>query len=223
MSSEVPGLHVMFGGTYDPIHNGHLRVAVELRETLEAQLSGTAHVHLVPCHIPPHRSNPGASARQRCEMLALAIDDEVRLEVDPREIERPEPSWSVETLAQMREEIGRDASLAMTVGTDSFMAIDRWHRWPEILELAHIIVVQRPGYRVGPGTEADHLLSTRHAERAGALTENRAGRILPLTLSLLDISATDIRARVASGRSPRYLVPDAVWRYICDHSLYTKQ
>lgn len=223
MNAAGKALHVMFGGTFDPVHNGHLRMAVELREALGALPAGSASVSLVPCHVPPHRGRPGASASQRYDMLALAVEGESGIAVDPRELERPEPSWSIETLAQLREELGQGQPLAMAVGTDSFEAIDRWHRWREILELAHIIVIQRPGYSVGPGTEAGSLLSTHRAEDVRALSAAPAGLILPLSLSLLAISATDIRNRIASGRSPRYLVPDAIWRYICDHSLYANQ
>jgi nicotinate-nucleotide adenylyltransferase len=216
-------LHLMFGGTFDPVHNGHLRMAVELREAVERQASCQASIHLVPCHVPPHRDLPGATADQRLQMLTAAIDGEPGLEIDRRELERPEPSFSVDTLAQLRDELGSRIPLAMAIGTDSFASIDRWHRWRQLGELAHIVVIERPGYAVDPGTEAGKLLSLRKADSVIELMSAPAGRILPLSLSLLEISATDIRARIATGRSPRYLLPDPVWHYICDHSLYVTQ
>ena len=219
---RVP-LHLMFGGTFDPIHNGHLRMAVELREAVEIDTSCQPTIHLVPSHVPPHRGIPGASADQRLQMLVAAVKGEPGLEIDRRELRRVEPSYSVDTLMQLRDELGPEVPLAMAVGTDSFATIDCWHQWSKIIQLAHIIVIERPGYNLASGTEASNLLSLR---RAGTVTELLAapgGRVLPLSLSLLDISATDIRARIAAGRSPRYLLPDAVWGYISDHSLYVTQ
>lgn len=216
-------LHLMFGGTFDPVHNGHLRMAVELREVVERHTSRQASIHLVPSHVPPHRDVPGADAQQRLQMLIAAIDGEPGLEIDQRELQRDRPSYSVDTLAELRNELGPHAPLAMAVGADSFATLDRWHRWSNISELAHIIVIERPGYRIDPGTEAGKLLSLGKADSVTELFSAPAGRVLTLGLSLLEISATDIRARIATGRSPRYLLPDAVWHYICDHSLYVTQ
>lgn len=214
------GLHLMFGGTFDPVHHGHLRMAVELREAVQRETGQRSRIHLVPCHVPPHRESPGAQAQQRLEMLAAAVDQEPGLSIDRRELERPDPSYSVMTLAQLRDELGPETPLAMAIGTDSFASIDRWHRWEDIAQLAHIVVIDRPGYAIEPGTKAGQLLSLNKAASFSELLSAPSGRILPLSLSLLDISATDIRARIATGRSARYLLPDTVWRYIRDHALY---
>lgn len=216
-------LHLMFGGTFDPVHNGHLRMALELRETVQREASEEAHIHLVPCHVPPHRDIPGANAGQRLQMLLAATGGEPGLMVDQRELKSAEPSYSVNTLMALRDELGPDVPLAMAIGTDSYAAIDQWHQWQQIINLAHIVVIDRPGYAIAPGTEADNLLSLRKVSSFAELMQAPAGGVLPVALSLLDISATDIRSRVANGRSARYLLPDTVWHYICHHSLYQAQ
>lgn len=218
--ADERGLHLMFGGTFDPIHHGHLRMAIELREAVQRQTGQRAQVHLVPCRLPPHRRSPGADADQRLQMLALALTDEPGLVIDRRELESPEPSYSVATLAALRAELGPQVPLAMAIGTDSFAGIEKWHRWSEIIGLAHIIVIERPGYQIPAGGAAAQLLAAHRVQSLNQLTGAAAGKVLSLSLSLLDISATDIRTRIADGRSARYLIPDTVWRYICDHSLY---
>ena len=217
---DKPGLHLMFGGTFDPVHNGHLRMAVELREAA-ARESGLALIHLLPSRRPAHREQPGATPEERLRMLADATAGEPGLTVDRRELDRAGPSYSVDTLAELREELGPGVPLAMAIGTDSFATLDRWNRWQEITRLAHIIVIERPGYTIGTETEAGRLLKQNRAEHFSELIAAPSGRVLPVSLSLLDISATDIRARLAGGRSVRYLVPDTVWRYISDRALYS--
>ena len=208
-------MRVIYGGTFDPIHNGHLRLAVELRERL-----GVQELALVPCHIPPHRESPGAGSDQRLALLKLAITDEPGLVLDNRELGREGASYSADTLRQIRQEIGPDEPLCMVVGTDSFAGFDQWREWQGIPELAHICVVVRPGSDLpDKGAPAD-MLAARRADFARELHQSPAGRILVLEPPLLDISATGIRDRIADGRSPRYLMPDTVWRRIRDFGLY---
>lgn len=208
-------MQVIYGGTFDPIHHGHLRLAVELRERL-----GVAEVALMPCHVPPHRDVPGATSAQRLALLELAIAGEPGLTLDDRELGREGASYTAETLTQLRAEIGPDEPLAMVLGTDSFAGFDRWQEWERIPELAHIVVVQRPG----PGLASDgvpaQLLSQRSVEHVEALFSAPCGHILQLDPPLLDISATGIRDRILSGHSPRYLLPDLVWREIQRQGLY---
>ena len=208
-------MHVIYGGTFDPIHHGHLRLALEISDAL-----AVARVDLVPCHIPPHRGSTGAASEQRLELIRLAIDGEQRLGVDDRELRRAGASYTADTLRQLRQELGPDEPLVMVVGTDAFAAFDRWREWMDIPALAHIVVVQRPGSDVPVGSEAARLLAECRASGPEALSSTPCGAILQLDPPLLDISATGIRQRIASGRSPRYLTPDPVWQRIQSLRLY---
>lgn len=211
-------MHVVYGGTFDPIHNGHLRVAIELRERL-----GVPRVHLMPCHIPPHRDFPGGSSQDRLDLLSLALADEPGLAVDSRELDRGGSSYSADTLRQLRRELGPDEPLVMVLGTDSFAGFDRWQEWQSIPELAHIVLVSRPGAGLAPGSEPSRLLAERRVSDASALASAPAGAILELAPPLLDISATGIRERLQQGRSIRYLVPDAVLAEIHHRGLYSDE
>lgn len=208
-------MHLIFGGTFDPIHHGHLRLAVELREHFDL-----ARIALLPAHIPPHREQPGATSAERLRLLELAIEGEPGLLVDDRELGREGASYTADTLRQLRHELGEGAPLAMVVGTDAFAAFDQWHEWQAIPSLAHIIVVSRPGSELAPDSEAARLLAARAAENPSQLSTQPAGLCLALDLPLLAISATGIRARIRAGRSPRYLLPDRVWREIQRKQLY---
>lgn len=208
-------MHVIYGGTFDPIHHGHLRLALEISDALSVD-----RVHLMPCHIPPHRGSTGATSEQRLELIRLAIDGESRLCVDDRELRRAGASFTADTLRQLRAESGPDQPLVMVVGTDAFAAFDRWRDWMAIPALAHIVVVQRPGADIPLGSEAARLLSERRVTGPEALKTSPCGAVLQLEPPLLDISATGIRHRIANGHSPRYLTPDSVWQRIQSLRLY---
>lgn len=208
-------MHIIYGGTFDPVHHGHLRTAVELREHF-----GVAQLALVPCHIPPHRGSPDGSSEQRLGLLQLAIADESGLIVDDRELRREQASYTAETLRELRRELGPGESLAMVVGTDAFAAFDRWREWQQIPELAHIILVQRPGAGLSPGSAPHSLLESRRAQSAEELHQRPAGLVLEVSPPLLDISATAIRERIAKGLSARYLLPDPVLAEIRRLGLY---
>lgn len=203
----------IFGGTFDPVHFGHLRSALELRQAL-----GLDEVRLMPAHLPPHRGLPGCTSGQRLAMARLACEGG-ELSVDDRELRREGPSYSVDTLASLRAELGPERPLVMAVGADAFAAIHTWHRWRELASLAHIAVLERPGAALpSVGPVADWLRAARVPSPAGL--EGPAGRIIVLGLTSLAISATAIRAMIARGESPRYLLPDGVWQYIQQHQLY---
>ncbi|MEX0603670.1 MAG: nicotinate-nucleotide adenylyltransferase [Marinobacter sp.] len=208
-------MHLIFGGTFDPVHNGHLRLAIELKERL-----GLTQVALVPCHIPPHRERPGADSSERLDLLKLAIYGEPGLVVDDRELVRDGQSFTADTLRQLRAELGEQKPLAMAVGTDAFATFDRWQDWQQIPELAHIIVVNRPDSALAPESEPARLLMSRRATEAGQLHLQPAGLVLEVELPQLSISATAIRSTIAQGQSPRYLLPDRVWDAIRSNSLY---
>ncbi|MCK7543904.1 nicotinate-nucleotide adenylyltransferase [Marinobacter bryozoorum] len=208
-------MHIIYGGTFDPIHNGHLRVAIELREML-----GVNRIDLVPCHIPPHRGDPGGSSEHRLELLKLAVAEEPGLGVDDRELVRGGSSYTADTLRHLRDELGPDEPLVMVLGTDSFSGFDRWQEWSVIPELAHIILVSRPGPGLAPDSMPSRLLSERWVSDIALLHTAPAGCILEVEPPLLDISATGIRERLVTGRSARYLVPDAVLARIDELGLY---
>jgi len=208
-------MHVIYGGTFDPVHHGHLRLALEVGERL-----GNVPIHLIPCHIPPHRGETGATAAQRLRLLELAIAGEPNLRIDDRELRRKGESYTADTLRQLRNELGADAPLVMVVGTDAFAGFDRWKEWQQIPGLAHIVVVRRPGTALDPESEPARLLAEREVMSTDALYDRASGRVLELDPPWLDISATGIRERIGSGRTPRYLVPDRVWTEIQRMELY---
>ena len=170
----------ILGGTFDPVHFGHLRLAVEMYQDL-----GLQEVRLVPCRIPPHRNAPQASPEQRLAMLRLAIEHELGLRVDQRELQRDGPSYMVDTLQSLRDELGPDTPLSLILGMDAFDDIDTWHRWEELIQLAHFIVIQRPGVVPHAGKAAGVLLSRYQVERAQMPGGRAGGRILLWTATQL--------------------------------------
>jgi nicotinate-nucleotide adenylyltransferase len=205
----------VFGGTFNPIHNGHLRSALEIRESLNLD-----RVLLMPAARPPLRDAPECDAEFRAELVELAVADEPGLVCDRRELARPGLSYTVDTLAELRAEHGRSCSLSLIVGSDTLERLDRWHRWKELLTLSHLVVVARPGWsHPTVGAVADWL--GEHLSRdAGALHGAACGCVILKTLRQLPISSTEIRQLVADGRSPRYLLPDTVWNRIRESGAY---
>lgn len=145
----------LLGGTFDPIHFGHLRPALELYETLDLE-----QLRIIPCGTPPHRDPPCANGEQRLAMLRLALAGQPGLVIDPRELQRPGPSYMVDTLISLREELG-DVPLALIIGMDAFHGLERWHRWRELVDLCHLIVIHRPGWQEPAEGELANLLTTR--------------------------------------------------------------
>jgi len=204
----------LMGGTFDPVHVGHLRSAVEIAALLEL-----SSVRLVPSYIPPHRSLPGTTATQRLEMLRLATRCNAQIEIDEREVRREGRSYTIDTLSEIREEIGTKEPLYFVVGIDAFQLIETWHRWQELTEYAHLIVINRP--------EATGLLSDKlntwvesRREEMQALQRSAAGMLCQVELTQLAISSTQIRMLVAAKRSTKYLLPESVRRYIDAEGLY---
>ncbi len=199
------------GGTFDPVHIGHLRTAVELCDSLSLD-----HIKLIPCHVPSHRASPGASTTHRINMLREAIDGVDRLSLDTREAEHDRPSYTIDTLTSFRQELPQ-ATLLFCMGMDAFNLFTTWHRWEDILNLAHLVVVERPG-AVLEGIEAD-LFAKYRCETPEALDDG-AGSILLQSVTQFDVSATRIRELVGLNRDISYLVSPAVSRYIKGHNLY---
>jgi len=205
----------ILGGTFDPIHHGHLRMALELFEVLDL-----LRVHLIPCFQPVHRKQPAASPEQRLAMVKCAIDQEAALIADDREIRRQSPSYSIDTLLEMRAEFPH-TPLCLMVGIDAFLGFCSWHRWQEILEQAHIIVAHRPNYHLPQTGVISEVLKKHQQQDASYIHGNQAGGILFRPITSLEISASDIRKQIAMGRNPRYLLPDQVYDYIKQNGTYS--
>ena len=201
----------LLGGTFDPVHFGHLRSAVEVCEQLQLD-----ELRLIPSARPPHRGMPGATAAQRLRMVELALGQGGGLQVDDRELQRERPSYTVETLESLRQELGSDVALFMVLGWDAFCGLPSWHRWESLLELANLVVLQRPDYDLEVPEVLKDLLAARSADQP----ERSHGQIICLSQTPLAISATHIRTLVGKGASPRFLLPDAVLDYIENEGLY---
>lgn len=194
----------LFGGTFDPVHLGHLNVAWEAAELLDAE------VRLVPASVPPHRAPPLASAHERVAMLRAALSGQDRLQLDTRELDREGPSYTVDTLAGLRVEHAQ-RPLVLLVGQDAFDGLDRWHRWRELFELAHVGVLNRPGFNSTLSSALADAIEGRRTERVADVHAAPAGRIIELNVTPLEISATRVRELLAEGRDPRYLLPAGVF------------
>jgi nicotinate-nucleotide adenylyltransferase len=205
----------VLGGTFNPVHYGHLRSALELVELL-----GLAQLRLMPCSIPPHREAPACSAAHRAAMVELAVAADPRLACDLREVRRPGVSYTVDSLAELREELGPERSLVMVLGGDAALGLAGWHRWRELARFAHIAVIARPGWDLPDGGEVGSWLAQRRVASPAALAARPAGSVLVERLRPLDISSTEIRGMLSSGSSPRFLLPEAVLDYIQTHGLY---
>ncbi len=190
----------MFGGTFDPVHLGHLSVAWEASELLDAE------VRLMPASVPPHRVPPVATAAQRVSMLRVALHGQSRLTLDTRELDRDGPSYTIDTLIELRAEQG-ERPLILLIGADAFTGLPSWHRWRELFEAAHIGVLSRPGVDAVLPAELQHEIDGRQADDVSSLRNTSAGKLIELAVTPLEISATRIRELLAAGRDPRYLLP----------------
>jgi nicotinate-nucleotide adenylyltransferase len=209
-------LRVLYGGTFDPVHLGHLAVARAARDALDATVA------FMPAADPPHRAPPGAAAADRATMIGLAIQDAPGLALDRRELERDGRSWTVDTLHALRAERGGDAPVALLVGADSFAALPTWKSWRELFGLAHFVVAGREGSPVDAGlvTELAQVVAGRVASSAHELRSTPAGRVFHLRQPLFPHSASEVRARIAAGLPWDGLVPAPVAAWIRARGLY---
>lgn len=199
-----------FGGSFDPIHFGHLRVAIEFAQAFHLQ-----QVALMPCFQSPHRNMPVASAEQRYAMLQLAVEQSEVLRVDGRELLSSQASYTVNSLAAIRQEIGSQRPLYFAMGADAFTHLHQWKNYQQLFELANIVVLHRPGYQLGIYS-AD--LQDRQAQFAGQHVA--AGKLYELAVTSLGISSTQIRQALQQEQSIQYLVPEQVASYIQQQRLY---
>lgn len=212
----------LYGGTFDPVHLGHLRLAEEAVDAL-----GLAGVRWIPAGQPLLREAPRVAARQRLDMVRLATAGNPRFTVDPAEVEADRPSYTVPTLERLRrpDELGSERPLVLLLGADAFAGVSAWHRWEALFELAHVAVAHRPGYLLEAAALPPPLarvLERRRSLDPADLRAVPAGRIVSFAMTSLDISATRIRAALSKGESVRYLLPDALIGYLQTHRLYTE-
>ena len=217
MSNKAIGI---LGGTFDPIHFGHLRLAEEMLE-----LADLKQIRFIPAGTPPNRDAPQVSAQHRSTMVRLAIADQPAFVLDDREVNRTTPCYTVDTLRELRVELGAAQPLCLLMGGDAFLQLHTWHEWEQLFELAHIVVGYRPGFTLEERINSATAKLRRHYQQrlcaVAALSQQPSGGIVELAIPKLEISATLIRSRVAENRSIRYLLPNAVADYIHQHHLYT--
>lgn len=216
--SSVAGAIGLLGGTFDPIHHGHLRLAEEMGAALNL-----AEVRIMPAGTPPHRAAPVAAPHQRRTMVELAIGANPRFRLETGEIDRTGPGYMVETLEMLRAGLNDASAVVLILGADAFAGLSTWHQWPHLFDLCHIAIAQRPGF-VDWEYNMPEALAREYRKRlcaeAGRLATAPSGSVVVRTTTQLDISATRIRADIAAGRSPRYLLPDAVLDYIERQRIY---
>ena len=212
----MSALHVLYGGTFDPVHYGHLAIARAARDALDCD------IHMMPAADPPHRAPPGANAEARVAMLQLAIADEPWLLLDRRELERGGRSWSIDTVRGLRAQLGDDAPIALLVGADSFIGLPTWKAWRSLLDATHFIVAERPGNPLDDALPAElaEAMAGRWTDSVDELGQSPSGRVLRLRQPLHAHSATDLRRRVASGLPWRHLLPPRVADYVVANDLY---
>lgn len=203
----------LLGGAFDPVHIGHLRGALSVRDALSLD-----RVDFIPAAQSPLKNRSAVSATHRLEMLRLAISNVPGLGIDDRELNRSGPSFSVDTLLAIRREAGVDCPLLWIMGSDILPSLPQWSRWDELLDLAHIVVLERPGAAAVPEMVTEWM--ARHLVAPDWALSHPAGGIVRLCQPLLDISSSQIRSLFAAGRDPRFLIPSAVMEYIATHDLF---
>ncbi len=208
----------IFGGTFDPVHLGHIKPALDVKRHLNLE-----ELRFIPCSIPAHRDAPIATVEQRLAMLHLAVDEYADCSVDEREVNRQGVSYMVDTLQSLRQDL-KDKSLCLIIGMDAFLGLNRWHHWQQLFELANFVVTYRPGFELEMEKIPVDLLkqvNQRQVKSVAAFSESQHGAIIFMPVTQLDISATDIRQRVKQQQSVKDQVPAAVDDFIQQQKLYT--
>lgn len=204
----------LLGGTFDPVHNAHCRIGLEVAQQLDLD-----ELRFIPCRQPPHRPMPVASAGQRLKMLQLAIAGQSGFVIDERELHRDGPSYMVDTLLAIRAE-EKDTSLCLILGSDAFVELMGWNRWKQIIELAHIVIVYRPGVKLVLKGELQAMYTACVVTAAEELRVKPAGYIFLCPVAPLDIASTVIRAQILAHGSGRYVLAEDVWTFIQQQRLY---
>jgi nicotinate-nucleotide adenylyltransferase len=207
-------IEAVYGGTFNPIHLGHLRSAEELLDRLPI-----TRLRFVPARKPPHRDTPEVSAEHRAAMVELATEHDPRMLCDRRELQRDGPSYTVDTLASLRDELGDTRPLVLVMGCDALLGLESWYRWQALLDLAHLLVMARPGWSLPREGRLAALLQERRVDRAD-MARTAAGGVLSCELTPWPVSSTEIRALLQSQAQVKDLLPPGVDRYIREHGLY---
>ncbi len=209
----------ILGGTFNPIHYGHLRMAQELADALKL-----SEVRFIPSANPPHKDDVMVSAEHRAKMVDLAIADNPLFTLDECELKREGTSYTIDTLIELHESLSGETALCLMMGTDAFVRLNTWHRWQSILDYAHIILVQRPGMQPQEKlpSELETLLRDHYTELHDDLVHENAGFITMQQISAQDISSTRVRELLGNGESVKYLVPDGVIEYSQHAKIYSK-
>lgn len=208
----------LLGGTFNPIHFGHLRLAEEISEHLALD-----EMRLIPASVPPHKATPQVSAEHRANMVSLAIQNNQKFVLEDCELQRDGASYTIDTLIDLRKKLGKEISLYLVMGSDAFVHFDTWHRWQEILNYCHIVLVQRPNHEntvENFSNSMKHFYHAHYKENLQDLQKCSGGFITTQTITPLAISSTDIRKRLNNKKSVRYLLPQSVLGYIEKHKLY---
>ncbi|MDG0968950.1 MAG: nicotinate-nucleotide adenylyltransferase [Porticoccaceae bacterium] len=206
----------LFGGTFNPVHVGHLRIATELAELLPV-----SKIKMMPSGYPPHRGNNLVAAEHRLKMLKVAIgDNNPLLAACDIELQRASPSYSIDTLRILRAELGPDTSLILCLGMDAFIKINTWHEWHKLLDFCHIAVSSRPDYNIPSSGPLYNWIEQNKCKQPGTLDKSPAGKIFFCELTMLPISSSSIREKVAQGKSIQFMTPDNVLNYINQNRLY---
>lgn len=204
----------ILGGTFDPVHFGHLRPALDIHEALALD-----ELRLVPCRVPPHRPLPVASTGQRLAMLRAAVQNYPEFTIDERELDRAGPSYTLDTLVSFRQELGA-TGLCLLIGMDAFSGLMSWHRWHELIDFCHMVVMTRPGTDVPATGELADFIGIHQVSDAARLATHAAGCVLFQPVTRLEISGTRIRKLLAAGRNAGFLMPEAVIEIIQREGLY---
>jgi len=205
----------LYGGTFNPVHNGHLSAAKEILD-----ITGMMRMLLIPSATPPHRATPNVSAQDRFNMLSLAVERSGELYADDCELQREGKSYTFDTIVGFAKQLPKYQAICFVMGQDAFAQFYRWHRWDEFLQYCHLVVAQRPGYQRDLAPEL-HELKPAIASSSEELKAQRQGKILFVDQTPLDISSTQIRHDIAQGELNQLLLPDSVHNYIERHHLYT--
>ena len=216
MGRSVSNMSVaLLGGTFNPIHFGHLNLANCLVDYLQVES-----VRMIPCAIPPHRETPSVSAEQRLAMLQLAIDDHPLLTSDDLELRKSTPSYSIETVQQIRQQVGEETPLFFCIGMDSLLTIDSWHHWQQLLDYCHLAICPRPGYKLPIKGHLAEWIEQNLCDDIARVKTLAQGCLHLCKIPLKDISSTAIRDSIKCAQSIDHLTPKSVVNFITKHSLY---
>lgn len=205
----------IYGGTFDPIHNGHIKSAIALRNKLGVSIK------MIPSFVPPHRALPKSNSRQRLEMLRLAVKDLDGVEVDSREFDRAGTSYTIETLASFRKDYGKHVPIFCIIGVDAYLLLDEWREWQRLTEFANLIILERPGFEDRlPKAQVQAWAQDKRQENLSKLSNSRSGSLCRIKLPQIDISATMIRNALYQNQAVEGLLPEAVIEYIKQNGLY---